>query len=370
MLKDDGNITISFSEISTFIQCPYKHHLDYERGMLKEKVQTEFLSFGTSIHEGIEHLYETKDIQAAQKVFEDTLRQLWTQHNHDEYETFLDIGLIAINNIHQSGIVDKEEFQHKEFEIKYPLRDNVTFKGFIDLITFDPIKQKICIIDLKTTKNGWKDFQRKNIKTKAQLYLYLIFLSEMFGADHSLFECKFILIEYNNDKIDEFVLDGNPQDIQKTKELLDSIIDALYYQKGNRYLKFKNKNNCRFCPYAEDKEICTDEKQDGFIVVTEYQLYNIYERTNIQDDRLLVLPWRDVDYTKEQKVSDWREKILNEIHKRKPSNNEQLHVDENEEYVIQEEGQEGGEIGNVKESTSAPKITEESPRKRYNIYQE
>jgi hypothetical protein len=74
---------------------------------------------------------------------------------------------------------------------------------------------------------------------------------------------------------------------KKTRELLDSIIDALYYKKGNRYLKFKNKNNCRFCPYAEDKSICSDVEQDGFSVVTEYQLYNIYERTNIQDDRLL-----------------------------------------------------------------------------------
>jgi hypothetical protein len=26
---------------------------------------------------------------------------------------------------------------------------------------------------------------------------------------------QFVLIEYNNDKIEEFVLDGNPQDIQE-----------------------------------------------------------------------------------------------------------------------------------------------------------
>jgi ATP-dependent helicase/DNAse subunit B len=70
VLKDDGNITISFTEISSFIQCPFRHHLDYERGMMKEKIQTEFLSFGTAVHEGIESLYETRDIQLAQRIFE------------------------------------------------------------------------------------------------------------------------------------------------------------------------------------------------------------------------------------------------------------------------------------------------------------
>jgi CRISPR/Cas system-associated exonuclease Cas4 (RecB family) len=340
--------------------------------MMKEKIQTEFLSFGTAVHEGIESLYETRDIQLAQRIFEEKLNELWSLHDHVEHDTFLDIGLIAITNIFQSGIIDREEFQHKEFEVMFPLRDNITFKGYVDLITFDPIKQKICIIDLKTTKNGWKDFQKKNIKTKAQLYLYLIFLSEMFQADPSMFECKFVLIEYNNDKIEEFVLDGNPQDIQKTRELLDSIIDALYYKKGNRYLKFKNKNNCRFCPYAEDKSICSDVEQDGFSVVTEYQLYNIYERTNIQDDRLLVLPWRDIDYTKKLDVSDWRDKILNEIHKKKPQTEEQqLYIDEDEEQLVQTESNEkANKATQEQKEARTSKNNEDSPKKKFNIYQE
>jgi RecB family exonuclease len=364
MLKDDGSITISFTEISTFIQCPYRHYLDYECGFLKDKEQTEFLSFGTAIHEGIESLYETCDIQHSQKVFVEKFNELWEQHRHEEHDTFLDIGLIAISNIFQSGIPQREEFTHKEFEVNHLLKDNISFKGFIDLITYDPIKQKICIIDLKTTKNGWNNYQRKSIKTKAQLYLYLIFLSEMYDADPALFECKFVLIEYNKNVTEEFILDGNPDDIKKTRELLDSIIDALYYRKGNRYLKFKNKNNCRFCPYSDDKKLCNDTDQSGFNVVTEYQLYNIFERTEPKNGQLLVLPWRDVDYTKKQNFADCRDKILNEIHDRNSNKNESSQV---EESVFLSENQDG-EI--VEDPVVQIESKQQESTKKFNIYQE
>jgi hypothetical protein len=85
-----------------------------------------------------------------------------------------------------------------------------------------------------------------------------------------------------------------------------------------------------------------------------------------------VLPWRDIDYTKKLDVSDWRDKILNEIHKKKPQTEEQqLYIDEDEEQLVQTESNEKP-IKQPKKQKEArtSKNNEDSPKKKFNIYQE
>lgn len=316
MLKDDGTITLSYSEMSEFIRCPYSHYLQYEKGYYKERTDNEFSSYGTAIHNAIEYLHEHRNIEVSQRMFIDEMNSVWTKNKFTELEPFKDLGLITISRYFLSGIMDNDIHKYTEFEVLYNVRDNIYFKGKIDLITHKNNIDKINLIDLKTTKNDWNDYKRNNLQTKAQLYLYKIFLSKILNTSIDNFACTFILLKYNSQEIEEFVLDGNPKDVAKTEELFNSVIDALYYKKGNRHLKFKNGNSCRFCQFRDNKELCDDHNQNEFQLIKENQLTHVYEKT-VDDgtNDQLVIPWRDMKY--DMKIKDWREDMLDLINKKK-----------------------------------------------------
>lgn len=315
MLKSDGTITLSFSEMVQFIECPYKHYLQYEKGYYKERVDNEFGSFGTAIHNAIEHLHQYGDIEHSHSMFNDEIIKKWTSDKFEDMDSFLEVGQIAISKYFLSGIIDRDAHAYTEFEVLYNVKDNIYFKGKVDLITNRKSENKINIIDLKTTKNDWSDYKRNDLQTKAQLYLYKIFLSKILNTSMDNFICTFVLIKYNTQEIEEFVLDNNPDDIAKVEELFNSVVDALYYKKGNKNLKFKNDYSCKFCMFRGREELCSNTDQDGFQLIRENQLTHVYEKT-VDDgtNNKLVIPWRDIKYDME--VKDWREDMLNMINKK------------------------------------------------------
>ena len=57
-----------------------------------------------------------------------------------------------------------------ETSLNYDLPNNLKFKGFIDLIIKDNIRNRIKIIDIKTPSWGWNKYAKADKKKTAQLH--------------------------------------------------------------------------------------------------------------------------------------------------------------------------------------------------------
>lgn len=288
---------ISFSELSTFTKCPYKHYLLYTKNLREEKVDSEYTAYGESIHLAAQSLFEHKDIAQSHEIFKEKMGFFWNKNPQFEIsqDVFLNTGLIILTKLNRSPML-AEEFMYSEFKIEYNVNDDIMFKGFIDLITYSKKEKCFYISDFKTTKRGWSLNDKADMMKKAQLYLYQINLSTMLNIPIEKFKCRFIFFKSNDLEVEPYILDYDKGDIDKTQELFDSVVNTLYKDKNGMY-KFKNQYSCLFCEFAKNKEHCNDEDQDGYKIVTqkEKSLLKEYEYDETKGKNLY-LPWRDISF--------------------------------------------------------------------------
>ena len=305
---------ISFSELSTFTKCPYKHYLLYTKNLRQEKVDSEYTSYGESIHAAAEDLFKNKDINTAQQIFKEKMDFFWNknpQFNINK-ETLLNTGLIILTKLNRSPLL-AEEFMYSEFKIEYNITEDIMFKGFVDLITYSKKDKCFYISDFKTTKKGWSLNDKADIMKKAQLYLYQINLSTMLNIPIENFKCRFIFFKSNDLEVESYILNYDEGDINKTKELFNSVVESLYRQKSGMF-KFKNQYSCLFCEFAKNKEHCNDEDQDGYKIITqkEKSVLKEYEYDSSKDKNLY-LPWRDISFVENIKMTSIYDELNNYI---------------------------------------------------------
>ena len=296
---ETNTITLSYTEITNFVNCPYAHHLKHVKRISMGDLETEYLSYGKSIHKAAESLFKTRDVVASQKIFEDELKMYWEKYKFNDIQSFLDAGLILLSKLANSNIIN-EKFISSELQLLYNIKDNVFFKGYIDLLTFDEQTGKVNISDFKTTKNGWANIKANDFLTKLQLYLYHDYLSKQFEHGLDKFHCKFILLITNTKSIEVLDVPLNEYEIRQSTELVDSIVEALYFSKDNKWkLKFKNSYNCKFCEY-KGTEHCTNDTQEDFKVITEKEHVKVLKNDQPVDGKTLYIPWRDNLFIQQQ----------------------------------------------------------------------
>ena len=197
-LKNKPTFSISFSEYSTFQECPHKWFLNY---MLKIPSDTnEELIFGSTLHDTIETMLTDKnlmrlshDMNVVESIFKDNLKK--------QIMDIKDVSLLKKMNEawaaptfakQGKGLLQelniKKRFQDYEFvdvEIKLdglPILDRedvtITYKGFIDLVLKHKITGRYLIIDWKSSRKPWNIADKEaNYNFYTQLKLYKHFYS-------------------------------------------------------------------------------------------------------------------------------------------------------------------------------------------------
>jgi predicted RecB family nuclease len=166
----------------------------------------------------------------------------------DDIPAFLD------NTFSNWSYVKAEELLYEEIENK-----NLNFKGFIDGIIKVPKKRGkgnlYYIIDWKTAKTyGWRREKKQDILMTAQLILYKYFWSRKHNIDMKDIRCGFVLLKRGAKpgKVCEFVpVSVGKKSVEKALKIVNSMIYSI-----NNKMFLKNRNSCKFCPYANTKH-CT-----------------------------------------------------------------------------------------------------------------
>ena len=270
---------VSYSEVKTWKECPWKHKLMYV-----DKIETyennPYAEFGTIVHDTIERYLKTGEMNVDD--VEDRLRAKWDEYQFDSEEYIakvtaqrkkfdlkyrheaFDSWVKSAHNI-LSAIPEFMEYNFGDWEyisaeeqIYEEMPDlGLNFKGFIDAIIKSKKngKEKYWVIDWKTTgPRGWYTDKRRDFLTQAQVGLYKKFWAQREGIDLKSIGCGYALLKRNTkpEKCAWFMsVSVGPKFITKSEKLLESMVRSV--RKG---MNLKNRSNCKFCPFYQT-EHCT-----------------------------------------------------------------------------------------------------------------
>jgi len=295
--KSTGVRNISYSQFSTYLECPHQFYLKYGLGHYPFSSSIHSV-FGTALHETIQHAL---DLLFNVKV------KSFTEF---DYRTFLKERLIAVyseelksnNGEHFCTKAELEEFfedgcdimkyiinkRTKLFDTKWQVlvanelllntsiiegNEKIRFSGYLDTILFDTFSNKITILDWKTSTSGWSKWQISDEKKLAQLRLYKHYFSKQFGIPFEDITAEFKILKR---KVSTFEFEGRETDtprlatikpsqsaltVKKAVALLEEFVEDCFDENGKikegYYTQTNTDHACRFCPFNKNQELCS-----------------------------------------------------------------------------------------------------------------
>lgn len=296
-----GKSSVSYSQYNMYKRCPKQWQLQY----LEKKGKWEptiYNVFGNAMHMCIQLFLTTmykNTIKEAEgmawpSIFTETLKKEYSaevENNSGEHFSSRE----ELSEFCKQGLAILDEFIKKRSQyftkrntellgIELPvvaetdINPNVVLIGFMDVV----IKEgdRIKIIDIKTATTGWNDFKKK--QEGDQLRLYKRFFSKHFKRSFPELVIKEIVKDVD---VEYFILkrkiwedsdfpqkriqiykpaNGKPS-LNKTEKAFNKFITEAFDDDGKRIVKdYKaikgpGGNNCRFCPFKADNDLCPKE---------------------------------------------------------------------------------------------------------------
>ena len=277
--------TISYSQFALWCQCPYSWKLQYVDKALPFTDNIHTL-FGTSMHEVLQEYIRvmyTDSIKEADKLIlheelEDRLKKNFMEIkmrnggeefcSKDEMTEFYNDGLRILEFFKRKR---GDYFSKKGYELlgietalNYDLPNNLKFKGFIYLIIKDNIRNRIKIIDIKTSSWGWNKYTKADKNKTDQLLLYKSFYSKQHDVPLDRIDVEYFIVKrklYENTdfpqkRVQKFIPANGKPSINKVIKRLQHFMEECYDKEGNiiahDYQKCHPKSKCKSFTKCKD----------------------------------------------------------------------------------------------------------------------
>ena len=249
---------ISFSELKTWAECPFKHKLKYIDG-INGFTGNAFTAFGTAIHSVCEFIakgeleeedydehFDLAFLCELKKLEEKPEKKLITEMRQQGKLISPFVFPQLKEHFGDYEVFSTEEMLYESIEeLKYKWH----LKGFIDLV-IKTSDGKYHILDWKSCSWGWDAKKRSEKLITYQLTLYKKFFCQKHKIDPDLVETHFGLLKRTakENKVEIFrVTSGKRKTGNATKLLLD----------GCRTIRaknhVKNRNSCQKCEFLHTK---------------------------------------------------------------------------------------------------------------------
>ena len=275
--------SISYSQMSMFNECPKKWSLQYREGH-KSFTSSIHTVFGTALHETLQHyltvMYEQSDAAAdkinTSEMLEENLREEYkkqyksnnNQHfvTPDELREFYEDGVEIIREISK----DKKRYFGKRgwhlvgCEVPIVLTphskyQNIMFQGYLDLVLYHEPTNKVKIIDIKTSRQGWGKKEKSDENKQAQLVIYKKYFSELYNVPIDNIEIEFMIVKRKIFESDTYVIKRVQQfkpasgkvKLNKVTKSIESFIEHAFDRNGYKEVNHQPKlnGNCKWCPF-------------------------------------------------------------------------------------------------------------------------
>jgi len=275
--------SISYSQMSMFNECPKKWSLQYREGH-KSFTSSIHTVFGTALHETLQHyltvMYEQSDAAAdkinTSEMLEENLREEYkkqyksnnNQHfvTPDELREFYEDGVEIIRELSK----DKKRYFGKRgwylvgCEIPIivtpnPKLQNVMFQGYLDVVLYHEPTNRIKIIDIKTSRQGWGKKEKSDENKQLQLIIYKKYFSELYNFPMENIEIEFMIVKRKIFESDTYVIKRVQQfkpasgkvKLNKATKSIETFIEQAFDRSGFKDVNHqpKENNNCKWCPF-------------------------------------------------------------------------------------------------------------------------
>ena len=277
--------SISYSQFALWCQCPYSWKLQYVDKALPFTDNIHTL-FGTSMHEVLQEYIKvmyTSSIKEADKLIlheelEDRLKKNFMEIkmrnggeefcSKDEMTEFYNDGLRILEFFKRKR---GDYFSKKGYELlgietalNYDLPNNLKFKGFIDLIIKDNIRNRIKIIDIKTSSWGWNKYAKADKNKTDQLLLYKSFYSKQHDVPLDRIDVEYFIVkrklyeglDFPQRRVQTFVPANGKPSINKVINRLQHFMNECYNDDGTfkdvNYEKCRTKKDCKAFTKCKD----------------------------------------------------------------------------------------------------------------------
>lgn len=280
---------VSYSSISTFLQCPRKWKLIYI-DKLDKKQESADIIYGSVMHQTIQKFLTY--------YYANTLVTLHNNKNEllDEYTTFfmkgLDEGLnkklhlpyeviqqylgYGIDLLKQfipkvnkwfpkSGV----ELEGTELQLNVLYSNwNIKFKGYIDILLHDKKNNRYKIVDLKTSRTSWNDKQKNDEITRLQLLLYKILLSQEKSIPVQNIDIQFLILKkiiyqskYPVSRIQKYQPPNGKVSLNKALKLFNETLKNMEQlcESGGQG-QMNPTNYCTWCPFYKERQLCSRKR--------------------------------------------------------------------------------------------------------------
>ncbi len=275
--------SISYSQLSMFNDCPKKWSLQYKEGF-KQFTSSIHTVFGTAFHETLQHyltIYYEKSGAEADKIntsemLEERMREIYkeqyksnnNQHfvSPDELREFYEDGVEIIRELAK----DKNKYFGKrgwylagcEIPIvltPHPKYQNILLQGFIDVVLYHEPTNKIRIIDIKTSYNGWNKKQKADENKQFQLIAYKKYFSEIYNIPLENIEVEFLIVKRKVFESEQFVIKrvqihkpaAGKVKLNKVTKSIEEFVEQAFDWNGFKQVEHQPKinDNCKYCPF-------------------------------------------------------------------------------------------------------------------------
>lgn len=281
-MSEEFKRKVSFSQFSNWFDCPHRWYLDFVKHLrvFDESVHT---CFGDAIHEPIQLYIETlyKEGAAAadahdlkekfRSVFERELVEKKISVTEEDKAGFIKDGddiLTSFTNVTnriKHFPSNKYEFIGVEDEIVMPIKNNVEFVCYIDVVLKEKTTGRYRIIDIKTSTYEWNQYKKENPAKYSQVLLYKAFFSKKYNVPLNMIDVEFFILKrrlyegkgYPQSRIQTFVPNNNEKAIKSILTTFSQFISECFNKDGSfiedvkSYPKIpgKAKKNCKYCPH-------------------------------------------------------------------------------------------------------------------------
>ena len=282
--------SVSYSQYNLWSQCPFRWKLLYIDG-LREFTDSIHTMFGTSMHEVLQfylHIMYTKSIKEADSIdLEDLLRQRMQYHyerimeanggvvfcTENDMVEFYNDGCVILDWLkkRRAQYFSKKGYELVgiETELNYKMKGNVVFKGYIDLVIHDTVRDKYIIYDIKTSTKGWNKYQKKDKNKTDQLLLYKQFYSAQMDVPIEKIDVEFFIVkrklwenvDFPQKRVQKVIPASGKPSINRVLLNLNKFLEECFddngeYLKNTIYRKEPSQKNCRYCEFKNKKELC------------------------------------------------------------------------------------------------------------------
>lgn len=309
-------IKLSYSGLSTYINCPFAYYLRYNK-KIKYDLPNISLIFGRATHvliqEWLTAIYNKSEKEGLKIKFKERFLELIKQELQMEKDKYGDITPYftkeIVNEYYQDYLEGLYYLRNKrssyfklkgmqlvgiEHELKFEYEHNnkkIIFIGFIDVILKNKNTGQYYIIDIKTSKSGWRpEYEKKDPVKRAQVLFYKHFYSSQFNIDQDKIKVYFLIIkrkpfvsdEFTTKYIQEFVPPQSNITVNKSLKYLDTFIDNVLFD--DPYFP-KNADGCRFCVYKET-EHCNKSERIPLIEIQKEYIKKLETKKQLSNKKL------------------------------------------------------------------------------------